>query len=217
VFASGDLHPEYDLTFETPEFSTSAMGYGRFVKAIWGTGIKPIGWSNQDGSGAYFARIDHVHQHPVFASGDLHPEYLIDEQVPGRDNYDVLWSDGTDTLKWSNSPTLLSMQLGGQTVGTGTLWLGSPSGTSRIGLRGYRNGGDMVLNLPTGVPVPGQFLGVASYDSGNLIASLDWLGPGTGGYTGSQSIVTSVTCNNGTLSVINKTFTWVSGLLTGVV
>lgn len=59
--------------FHEPEFIVASG----LVSANWGSGILPVGYVAANGSGERFARYDHVHQHPVMPTGDLHPEYAL--------------------------------------------------------------------------------------------------------------------------------------------
>lgn len=72
-----DVAPSSLYSFHSPEFLVTTGEIPYEVRAHWAaSGIEPIDYVSRDGSGELFARHDHVHQHPVFESGNLHPEYL---------------------------------------------------------------------------------------------------------------------------------------------
>ena len=74
---SSTVLPSSIYSFHQPEFIVNTGQTPWTVQANWGSGTLPIGWSSLDGSGELFARYDHTHQHPVFSSGNLHPEYKL--------------------------------------------------------------------------------------------------------------------------------------------
>lgn len=160
-------------TFHEPEFITE----GREVSANWGDDIQPIGWLDYEGSGELFAREDHEHSHPVFASGDLHPEY----NLPTGTIYSVLWSEGGGSDKeWSQEPNIRGLILGNSTLGHGYAdYYGDSNYRTR--LRGGDIGEDVELILPETAPVVGYTLKVGTYaaSSAQLVWAEDSTGSGT--------------------------------------
>lgn len=141
VFASGDLHPEYALpsgspgeyltpkisgglewlplpsstvwSFHSPEFIVNSGSSPYVVSANWATsGIADVAFTSANGVGEYFARHDHVHAHPVFNSGDLHPEYKLPS---GTDGYCLKYS-GSGTYYWGVCGSGSSSSSGGSTA-----------------------------------------------------------------------------------------------------
>lgn len=79
--------PSSLFSFHSPEFVVDSGATPYEVRANWGSGILPVAFASLDGSGELFARYDHVHAHPVFASGDLHPEYRLPVAPTGAAGY----------------------------------------------------------------------------------------------------------------------------------
>lgn len=154
--------------FETPEFITTSTATGKTISANWGDDIQPIGWLDYEGSGELFARHDHEHSHPVFSSGDLHPEY----NLPTGTIYSVLWSEmGGSERSWSQTPNTRAIVLGNSTLGAGYAdYYGDTAFRTR--LKGGDIDQDVELLLPDTVPVVGYSLKVASFAGG--IAQLTW-------------------------------------------
>jgi len=91
-------------TFDSPEFTVDETDGNFHISAEWGTGILPVGWANDEGSGEYFARVDHVHEHPVFDSGNLHPEYIytfgaeFDVNGDGPRTVEAVWGTSIQSI-----------------------------------------------------------------------------------------------------------------------
>lgn len=126
-----------------------------------------IGTANASGISEYYARQDHVHKHPVFVTGDLHPEY----NLPAGPNYSLLHKNASNINEWSRSPNISGLKLGGIGVSSesGYLDLGTPDGTGYLRLKGAKTHSIYGLTLPSRQPSVGDFLKVVNASSSDTI------------------------------------------------
>lgn len=67
--------------------------------------------SADEGTSGEAARVDHVHEHPIFASGDLHTEYQEEDEKGAAGGYCGL--DGSQEVSATNAPAKAVYATGG--------------------------------------------------------------------------------------------------------
>lgn len=114
--ASAPAAPSSLFSFHTPEFVVNSASVPHEVLANWGSGIQPVALENSPGSGELFARHDHVHAHPVFNSGDHHPEYKLPSGDVNIQHGGYLAIDAGGQYRWTRPAGLV--EVGGAVPGT---------------------------------------------------------------------------------------------------
>lgn len=202
VMASGDLHPEYALPsgapntvlhttssgtrawlpahsgyryqFHQPEFVV-ASGDPTTVQANWGLSASLVDYVGGPGVSELFSRADHVHQHTVMPTGNLHPEYAL----PAGPTYSALCLNGGGAKAWERLPTVSGVVAGGSGLGSHGFFEALTPLHSGYRLMPDEPDRRWTLFLPNNVGASGQVLTVV-VSTGDVLRTA-WQTPASGG------------------------------------